>query len=133
MIHPVDLFFVDYLEQLTVERPGRGDRWIQYLEARATAAAVAREAPTRGAAGELAMASSFMAVLEISLGNYGSAVGCLDAAYTDDTPLVGTLALPDLVEAAVRAGRRDLAERALGRLEERATTSGTALARGLLA
>ena len=82
-------------------------------EARATAAAVAREAPGRGAAGEAAFAAYCLGVLEISLGNYGSAVECLDPAYTDDTPLVGTQALPDLVEAAVRAGRRDLAERAL--------------------
>ena len=102
-------------------------------EARATAAAVAREAPGRGAAGEMAMAASFLGVLEISLGNYGSALECLDPAYTDDTPLVGTQALPDLVEAAVRAGRRDLAERALQRLEDRATATGTPLALGLLA
>ncbi|MDX6292332.1 MAG: hypothetical protein QOH50_1407 [Kribbellaceae bacterium] len=102
-------------------------------EARATAAAVAREAPDRGAAGEMAMAAYFLGVLEISLGNYGSAVGCLDAAYTDDTPLVGTQALPDVVEAAVRAGRRDLAERAFQRLEDRATATGTPLALGLLA
>src|SRR6185437_11850336 len=63
------------------------------VEARATAAAVAREAPSRGAAGEMAVAAYFVGVLEISLGNYGSALGCLDAAYTDDTPLVGTQAL----------------------------------------
>ena len=79
------------------------------------------------------MAAYFLGVLEISLGNYDSAVGCLGAAYTDDTPLVGTQALPDLVEAAVRAGRRDLAERALGRLADRATATGTPLALGLLA
>jgi DNA-binding CsgD family transcriptional regulator len=102
-------------------------------EARATAAAVAREAPGRGAAGEMALAAYFLGVLEISLGNYGSALGCLDPAYTDDTPLVGTQALPELVEAAVRAGRRDLAERALRRLADRATATGTPLALGLLA
>ena len=44
-------------------------------EARATAAAVAREAPGRGAAGEAAFAAYCLGVLEISLGNYGSAVG----------------------------------------------------------
>jgi hypothetical protein len=82
-------------------------------ETRATAAAVAREAPSRGAAGEAAFAAYCLGVLEISLGNYGSAVGCLDLAYIDDTPLIGSRALPELVEAAIRAGRRDLAERAL--------------------
>ena len=105
----------------------------QEAEARATAAAVAGEAPGRGAAGEMAMAAYFLGVLEISLGNYDSALGCLGAAYTDDTPLVGTQALPDLVEAGVRAGRRDVAERALGRLADRATATGTPLALGLLA
>ena len=79
------------------------------------------------------MAAYFLGVLEISLGNYDSALGCLGAAYTDDTPIVGTQALPDLVEAAVRAGRRDVAERALRRLADRATATGTPLALGLLA
>jgi DNA-binding CsgD family transcriptional regulator len=102
-------------------------------ETRATAAAVAQEAPGRGAFGEAALAAYFLGVLEISLGNYGSALGCLDPAYTDDTPLVGTQVLPELVEAAVRAGRRDLAERALRRLADRATATGTSLALGLLA
>jgi len=60
-------------------------------------------------------------------------VGCLDAAYVDDTPLVGTHALPELVEAGARAGRRDLAERALRRFQDRATATGTSLALGLLA
>jgi DNA-binding CsgD family transcriptional regulator len=105
----------------------------QEAQARATAAAVAREAPGRGAAGEAAFAAYCLGVLEISLCNYGSAVVCLHPAYTDDTPLVGTQALPDLVEAAVRAGRRDLAERALQRLDDRATATGTPLALGLLA
>jgi DNA-binding CsgD family transcriptional regulator len=102
-------------------------------EARATAAAVAREAPARGATGEAAFATYWLGVLEISLGNYGSAVACLDPAYTDDTPLAGTQALPDLVEAAVRAGECELAERALQRLEDRASATGTPLALGLLA
>jgi DNA-binding CsgD family transcriptional regulator len=103
------------------------------VEARATAAAVAQEAPGRGAAGEMAMAAYFLGILEISLGNYGAAVECFEPAYTDDTPLIGTQALPDLVEAAVRAGRRDLAERALWRLADRAAATGTPLALGLLA
>jgi tetratricopeptide (TPR) repeat protein len=102
-------------------------------EARVIAAAVSEEAPGRGAAGEMAMAACFLGVLEISLGNYGSAVECFHSAYTDDTPLIGTHALPDLVEAAVRAGRRDLAERALRRLADRAAATGTPLALGLLA
>ncbi|MGZ5418298.1 MAG: LuxR C-terminal-related transcriptional regulator [Nocardioides sp.] len=101
--------------------------------ARETAAAVAREAPSRGAAGEAALAAYALGVLEISLGNYGSAVACLEPAYLDGTPLIGTQALPDLVEASVRAGQRELAESALMRLAERASASATPLALGLLA
>ena len=105
----------------------------QEAEARATASAVAREAPSRGAAGEAAFGAYGLGVLEISLGNYDDAVGCLQPAYVDDTPLIGTQALPELVEAAVRAGRRDLAEHVLQRLADRATATGTPLALGLLA
>jgi len=102
-------------------------------EARETAAAVAREAPTRGALGEAALAAYALGVLEISLGNYAAAVECLEPAYADDTPLIGTPALPDLVEAAARVGRHDLAHRALQRLGERADATATPLALGLLA
>jgi DNA-binding CsgD family transcriptional regulator len=83
--------------------------------------------------GEAALGAYGLGVLEISLGNYDAAVGCLEPAYTDDTPLIATQALPELVEAAVRAGRRDLAESALARLANRATATGTPLALGLLA
>lgn len=102
-------------------------------EARATAAATARDAPGRGAAGEAALASYGLGLLELGLGNYEAAVACLEPACLDDSPLIGTQALPDLIEAAVRAGRRPLAETALERLADRATASGTSLALGLLA
>jgi DNA-binding CsgD family transcriptional regulator len=100
---------------------------------RETAAAVAREAPERGAAGEAALATYALGVLEISLGNYDAAVGCLTPAFTDGTPLIGTPVLPELVEAAARSGRLELAAQALARLAERSTASATSLAHGLLA
>ena len=53
----------------------------------------------------MAFATSSLALLELGLGNYEAAVAALLPAWTDDTPLVGTRALPDLIEAAVRAGR----------------------------
>ena len=105
----------------------------QEAQARETAAAVAHEAPRRGAVGEMAFATSSLAILELGLGNYEAAVTALLPAWTDDNPLVGTRALPDLVEAAVRAGKQPLAAQALARFEERATATGTPLALGLLA
>ena len=46
----------------------------QEAQARETAAAVAREAPQRGAVGEMAFATSSLAILELGLGNYEAAV-----------------------------------------------------------
>ena len=105
----------------------------QEVQARETAAAVAREAPQRGAVGEMAFATSSLAILELGLGNYEAAVAALLPAWTDDTPLVGTRSLPDLIEAAVRAGRQPLAAQALARFAERARATGTPPALGLLA
>jgi DNA-binding CsgD family transcriptional regulator len=101
--------------------------------ARDTAAAVAREAPGRGAAGEAALAAAALGVLEISLGNYRAAVECLTPAFVDGTPLVATQVLPDLVEASARADETELAQEALERLAERAGACRTPLASGLLA
>ena len=76
-------------------------------EARATAAAVARDAPGRRAAGELAVAAYFLGVLEIGLGNYAAAVDCLETVYADDTPLVGPRRCPTWWRPPpARGGRR---------------------------
>ena len=58
----------------------------QEAQARETAVAVAREAPQRGAVGELAFATWSLAILELGLGNYEAAVAALLPAWTDDTP-----------------------------------------------
>ena len=103
-------------------------------EARATAAAVAREAPSRGATGEAALGAYGLGVLEISLGNYDAAVGCLEPAYTDDTPLVGDPG-PARAGGGCRPGRsaRPGRDARCARLADRATATGTPLALGLLA
>jgi DNA-binding CsgD family transcriptional regulator len=70
-------------------------------------------------------------VLELGLGNYAAAFA---AAMTDfrHHPLLAVMAVPDMIEAAVRSGQRAAAERALEDLASRAVPSGTPLALGLL-
>ena len=45
-----------------------------------------------------------LGVLELGLGNYQATLQCALGVYDDDAPFFGTLALPDLVEAAARCG-----------------------------
>ena len=102
-------------------------------DARRVAAAVTREATGADRGGQSSWVQCGLAVLELSLGNYQAALQCALGGYEDDAPFFGTLALPDLVEAAARCGETGLAEAALGRLAERAAAAGTPLALGLLA
>jgi DNA-binding CsgD family transcriptional regulator len=104
----------------------------QEREARAAADMLIRDGRDRRALGQVVFAAYAMGVLELSRGNYEAAADWLDHACENDGPLTAS-ALPDLVEAGVRAGRRDGAAGALGRLTERARASGTPLALGLLA
>jgi DNA-binding CsgD family transcriptional regulator len=80
-----------------------------------------------------ATVQSALAVLELASGRYRSALTCALEAYLHDPPDLGTHILPDLVEAASRAGDRAGATAALDRFTERALASGTPLALGLLA
>lgn len=74
-----------------------------------------------------------LTVLELASGRYQAALaGALDV-YRHDPPDLGTRILPDLVEAASRAGDHAAATDALDRFTERALASGTPLALGLLA
>jgi len=102
-------------------------------DARRVAAAVTREATAAGRGGQSSWVQHGLAVLELGLGNYQAALQCALGVYDDDAPFFGTLALPDLVEAAARCGQTGPADAALRRLAERALVSGTSLALGLLA
>ena len=102
-------------------------------DARRVVAAVAREATGAGRSGQGNWVQYCLAVLELGLGNYQAALQCALGVYDDDAPFFGTLALPDLVEAAARCGQTGIAQAALGRLAERAAAAGTPLALGLLA
>jgi DNA-binding CsgD family transcriptional regulator len=80
-----------------------------------------------------AAVQSALAVLELASGRYQAALTCALDAYLHDPPDLGTHILPDLVEAASRAGHRAAATTALDRFTERALASGTPLGLGLLA
>ena len=74
-----------------------------------------------------------MSILELSLGDYGRALTHARQVFEHDQVTQGARALPDLVEAAARAGDRELALEGLERLTERARASGTPWALGVLA
>ena len=56
-----------------------------------------------------------------------------DTSSTTTAVVLGTIALPDIIEAATRCDDTELAHRALDRLSERASAADTPWARGLLA
>jgi DNA-binding CsgD family transcriptional regulator len=101
--------------------------------ARALAEEATRASIERGQLGALGHVRAGLAVLDISLGNYEDAVRTASGLFNSDPFWFGTAVLPDLVEAASRAGETDLATAALSRLMTRADASGTELALGLLA
>ncbi|MEY9931364.1 DNA-binding CsgD family transcriptional regulator [Catenulispora sp. GP43] len=74
-----------------------------------------------------------LTILELGAGNYSEALTWARLGYENDVPGQGNLLLPDVIEAAVRAGDPATASAALARLTERAPLSGTPWALGLLA
>ena len=102
-------------------------------DARRIASAIAREATNAGHVSQSIWVQLGLATLELGLGNYQAALQCVLGVFSDDHPFTGTHVLPDLAEAAMRAGEAGLADAALGRLTERALAAGTPLALGLLA
>ncbi|MGI5242104.1 helix-turn-helix transcriptional regulator [Dactylosporangium sp. CA-139066] len=74
-----------------------------------------------------------LAILELGLGRYREALAWTLPGFRDDVVGQGNRMLPNLIEAAVRAGDRPSARAALDRLAERASASGTPWALGVLA
>jgi DNA-binding CsgD family transcriptional regulator len=85
-----------------------------------------------GVARLLFQAYHALAILELGTGNYSEALTV--ARFCLDQQAIGwtTLTLPLVVEAGLRSGDRDAAERALSELDVRATASATPWAIGLL-
>jgi DNA-binding CsgD family transcriptional regulator len=96
-------------------------------------AAAVEEASGRGNGAEVALAQLALAVLHNSLGNYAAALDAAEQATQRLEPPHTNLALPELVEAAARAGDSERAATALEQLDARARVSGTAWALGLAA
>jgi DNA-binding CsgD family transcriptional regulator len=70
-------------------------------------------------------------VLRNGLGHYEAALGPAQSASAQDELMLSAWALPELVEAAARSGRTELAAGALERLTERTQAAGTDLALGI--
>ena len=101
--------------------------------ARAAAEAMLQDGMQRRQGAGVTHAKSALTVLELSLRNYEAAFGCGRDVFEEDLLYLGSLVLPDLVEAAVRAGQPGVAKTAVERLRERAAAGGSDWALGVLA
>ena len=90
-------------------------------------------ARARGEGCAITVAEYAAAVLHNGLGDYERALDCARRACADDEVATSSWALPELVEAASRAQRTDVATAAAERLSARARASGTSWARGTAA
>jgi DNA-binding CsgD family transcriptional regulator len=102
-------------------------------QAYAVADDIAREAKRRAQGLAITLANFVLATLELGHGRYDAARDYAKAVFDNDFLYAGSVALPELIEAATRTGDMQLAQAALERLEERAVAGGTDWALGLLA
>ena len=85
----------------------------------------------RGEGVVLTFAEHARAVLHNGLGHYQAALDPAQSASAQDELMLSAWSLPELVEAAARCGRTELAADALERLCERTQAAGTELALGI--
>jgi len=102
-------------------------------EARRLIKAVGTEAVARGMGLGITLAQYQLTILELGHGRYEDARIAALKVFAEDPMYIGSIALPDAVEATVRAGDMEGAHAALARLEERALASQTPWGLGLLA
>lgn len=112
-----------------VEAAWRGHR----SETVAIHAAAIQEATARSNRAEVALAEHTLAVLHNGLGDHTAALDAAERACESLEPPHVNLALPELIEAAARAGQPERAEVGLAELEMRASASGSQWALGLAA
>src|SRR6185295_285640 len=94
-------------------------------------AAAEAVASARGEGMVLTFGEHARAVLHNGLGQFDAARSAAESASARDDMPVSTWALAELVEAAARSGRREVAAAALERLAERTQAAGTNLALGI--
>jgi DNA-binding CsgD family transcriptional regulator len=110
------------------------DAWQGNEEAARTGAGrMMQDAHERGQGLGIDHAYAAFLVLELGAGRYDAALRAARHLVDHDTVVLGTIGLPDVIEAAVRGNDTDLAHRALERLSQRASAADTPWARGLLA
>jgi DNA-binding CsgD family transcriptional regulator len=100
-------------------------------DARALIEVVTRDAGARGEGVGIGICEYARAVLGNRSGDYEEAWHAAHAAAESQELVVENWALPELIEAAARTGRTDLAVDALGRLATKARANGTDWALGL--
>jgi hypothetical protein len=101
-------------------------------EAASLFAATAEDSTGRGEGLAVQMANWSEAVLRNGLGRYTEALAVAEPATAETySPLSTQLVLTELIEAAVRTGRADLAREALDRLSAMTTIEGSDWAKGL--
>jgi DNA-binding CsgD family transcriptional regulator len=92
-----------------------------------------KEATGRGEGATLGLAQVALAALHNGLGNYDDALAAATPPWELDEMTFSSIAVPELIEAAVRAGQPERAATALEQLSSRADASGTQWALGLAA
>jgi DNA-binding CsgD family transcriptional regulator/tetratricopeptide (TPR) repeat protein len=102
-------------------------------DARESIERCARDAMAGGHGRSYSLTRYALAVRENGLGRYEEALIAAQGTVDDKGLYLATFALPELVEAAVRCGERDIATRALAELAARTLPSGTNWAMGMLA
>ena len=93
--------------------------------------ALERDANARGDGATLSVGDYARALLHNGLGHYEMALAAAQQACAEDHLGISSWSLSELVEAAVRSGRPQVASDALERLAERTSAAGTEFALGI--
>ena len=105
----------------------------QLTEARETGLAQVRESTARGQGGPADIGRYIVAMADLFGGDYAQAMSYAQTVIEDDPAYTAEAVLPELIQAAVRAGDYEAAATAHKTLSERALAAGTPWALGLRA